>query len=324
MHPPSLPRLAAAASAAFFVALALAGSAPHASAAATPGCPMVVDHAAGAGMAPENTAVGIAAGAATGAPMVEMDVRWSANNNTQANPGYPVLMHDPTLDRTTSGTGNVADSGLTAMTKMSAADYAPWNTDARFKGFKADGSPVTPVPYAWDFVHASSAAGVDMLLDVKVTPGQWGAAKLMQYVDQFGYRTHLIYMGTPDNVIAMHGWYPDLRYAVIEYPPTGRIYTPEYLKSIGASTYVIPWDSVTPGLVGYFHAAGVQVFTWTSDRPTYDIPANWAALATDGVDAIITDQPAAVLAQLAPACTPHSTAPTSEPISTPPTTEPSS
>jgi glycerophosphoryl diester phosphodiesterase len=291
--------------------------------AAGPGCPMVVDHAAGAGMAPENTAVGIAAGAATGAPMVEMDVRWSANSNTQANPGYPVLMHDPTLDRTTNGTGNVADSGLTAMTKMSAADYAPWNTDPRFKGFKADGSPVTPVPYAWDFVHASSVAGVDMLLDVKVTPGQWGAVKLMQYVDQFAYRSHLIYMGTPDNVTTMRGWYPNLRYAVIEYPPTGRIYTPEYLKSIGASTYVIPWDSVTPGLVGYFHAAGEQVFTWTSDRPTYDIPANWAALAADGVDAIITNQPAAVLAQLAPACTPHSTAPTTQPTGTP-TTDPSS
>jgi glycerophosphoryl diester phosphodiesterase len=152
-----------AATAAFFVALSLAASAPaDAQAAVLPDCPTVIAHRAGANVAPENTAIGITMSAQQGATVVEMDVRWSANANTQANPGYPVLMHDPTVDRTTTATGNVADLGLGQLTALKAQAYAPWNTDPRFA--------TTTVPYAWDFVNASSKAGVDMLLDVKVTP----------------------------------------------------------------------------------------------------------------------------------------------------------
>src|SRR3989304_10422937 len=63
--------------------------------------PLVIPHAACAGHAAENTLAGIRAALQIGADAIEVDVQASAD-------GVPVLMHDLTLDRTTSGSGDLA------------------------------------------------------------------------------------------------------------------------------------------------------------------------------------------------------------------------
>lgn len=62
--------------------------------------PVVFAHRGGAGLAPENTLVAFDAGLATGADGIELDVRLSRD-------GVAVVMHDPTLDRTTDAAGPV-------------------------------------------------------------------------------------------------------------------------------------------------------------------------------------------------------------------------
>ena len=61
----------------------------------------VVGHRGNAAHAPENTMESFRQALAAGAECVELDVRLSAD-------GVPVVMHDPTLDRTTDSTGAVA------------------------------------------------------------------------------------------------------------------------------------------------------------------------------------------------------------------------
>ena len=63
--------------------------------------PLVISHRACDGYAPENTLAGIRAALEIGADAVEIDVQASAD-------GVPVLMHDLTLDRTTSGKGDLS------------------------------------------------------------------------------------------------------------------------------------------------------------------------------------------------------------------------
>jgi glycerophosphoryl diester phosphodiesterase len=63
--------------------------------------PLVISHAACGGHAPENTLAGVRAALQIGADAIEIDVQASAD-------GIPVLMHDLTLDRTTSGKGDLA------------------------------------------------------------------------------------------------------------------------------------------------------------------------------------------------------------------------
>jgi glycerophosphoryl diester phosphodiesterase len=63
--------------------------------------PLVFAHRGGAGLAPENTLIAFDRGLALGADGVELDVHLSRD-------GIPVVIHDRTLDRTTSGHGPVA------------------------------------------------------------------------------------------------------------------------------------------------------------------------------------------------------------------------
>ena len=63
--------------------------------------PLVISHAACGGHAPENTLAGVRAALEIGADAIEIDVQASAD-------GIPVLMHDLTLDRTTSGKGDLS------------------------------------------------------------------------------------------------------------------------------------------------------------------------------------------------------------------------
>ena len=63
--------------------------------------PKLVGHRGAAALAPENTLAGFRAAAAAGVTGVEFDVRLSAD-------GIPVVIHDATLERTTSGKGPVA------------------------------------------------------------------------------------------------------------------------------------------------------------------------------------------------------------------------
>lgn len=65
--------------------------------------PPLLVHRCGGALAPENTLVGLEIAAALGCRGVEFDVMLSAD-------GTPWLIHDETLQRTTSGQGRVADT----------------------------------------------------------------------------------------------------------------------------------------------------------------------------------------------------------------------
>jgi glycerophosphoryl diester phosphodiesterase len=87
--------------------------------AAVPALPAVIGHRGSAARAPENTLAALCRAAAAGCSWVEFDVRLSGD-------GTPVLCHDETLDRTTSGTGPVAAQSLAAIRGLDAgAWFAP-------------------------------------------------------------------------------------------------------------------------------------------------------------------------------------------------------
>lgn len=79
-------------------------------------------HRCGGALAPENTLAGLEAAAASGCRGVEFDVMLAAD-------GVPVLIHDETLERTTSGTGSVAAHSSSALGRLDAGSWL----DARFQ-----------------------------------------------------------------------------------------------------------------------------------------------------------------------------------------------
>jgi glycerophosphoryl diester phosphodiesterase len=76
-------------------------------------CPRLIAHRGGGILAPENTLAGLRAAAAQDYRGVEFDVMLSAD-------GTPILMHDETLERTTDGSGRVAESSDAELARLDA------------------------------------------------------------------------------------------------------------------------------------------------------------------------------------------------------------
>jgi len=114
-------------SAALSAALAFASMPvnPQATAACVrdPGCrpTWVVAHRTECGGAPENSRAGVLCAAELGIPMVETDVRLSAD-------GVPVILHDATLDRTTDLRGRASDKTAEELAKARLSNGEPLPT----------------------------------------------------------------------------------------------------------------------------------------------------------------------------------------------------
>lgn len=78
-----------------------------------PAYPRVIAHRGGGALAPENTLAALEVAARHGCRAVELDARLSAD-------GTPFLIHDATLDRTTTGTGLVSATGDGALRTLDA------------------------------------------------------------------------------------------------------------------------------------------------------------------------------------------------------------
>lgn len=78
--------------------------------------PRVIAHRGASGSAPENTVVAIRRAAEFGATWVEIDVNVTAD-------GVSVLMHDDTLERTTSGSGPLILAPLYAVQQLDAGSW---------------------------------------------------------------------------------------------------------------------------------------------------------------------------------------------------------
>jgi glycerophosphoryl diester phosphodiesterase len=75
--------------------------------------PRIIAHAGGAALGPANTLAAIKASLDAGVDAIEVDV-WRSSD------GVPVLMHDPTVDRTTNGSGKVTEMTLQQLKELDA------------------------------------------------------------------------------------------------------------------------------------------------------------------------------------------------------------
>ena len=113
--------------------------------------PTVIGHRGCAALAPENTLAGIRHAAALGVRWVEFDVRLCAD-------GGLVLMHDDTLDRTTSGRGRVRDGDSSDMRRLDAGGW-----------FSADFAG-EPVPDLEDAMALLGALDMGANIEIKAAP----------------------------------------------------------------------------------------------------------------------------------------------------------
>jgi glycerophosphoryl diester phosphodiesterase len=115
--------------------------------------PPIIGHRGACAYAPENTIESIRTAADMGVKWVELDVMLTRDS-------VPIIFHDDTLDRTTNGSGNVADRDWTDISDLEAGS---WFGDS-FAGIK--------IPTLDEALETIIDLGLGLNLEIKPTPGR--------------------------------------------------------------------------------------------------------------------------------------------------------
>jgi glycerophosphoryl diester phosphodiesterase len=231
--------------------------------------PRIIAHRGGGTVAPENTLVALRVAASMGFGGVEIDVKL-------ARYGVPVLMHDDTLDRTTDGTGPVADRDGAELRSL---DAGLWFGN-EFVGER--------VP-TFDAASALCKA-LGLWANIEIKPDRENPDDTGRIVA--GLAAHLWKDASPAPLLssfseaalaAARREAPDLPRALLveEIPADWRT----RVEGLGCRALHCRHDSLTRPLVEALHEAGLGVLAYTVNDPGHAI-----ALFDMGVDAIVTDE----------------------------------
>lgn len=239
--------------------------------------PRVIGHRGAAGYAPENTLEGIAEAARRGATWVEVDAKLTAD-------GIVVLMHDDTLDRTTTGRGDVARARYP---DIQALDAGSW--------FGPEWRQVR-VPSLADALRQLSVLGMQVNIEIKPCPGRdsetaravveevkrcWPGGRELPLLSSFS-RTSLAAAASADKEMARG-------LLVWEYEAGW----PDAAASVGCATVHCADQHLTPAWASDIRRADYGLAVYTVNNPV-----RAAELATWGAQCIISDRPDAIIGAL--------------------------
>jgi glycerophosphoryl diester phosphodiesterase len=256
-----------------------------------PSRPWYAAHRGGAARWPENSLTAFRGAIGAGAKLLELDVHLTAD-------GAVAVIHDPTLDRTTTGRGPVARSTVADLRR------------ARIRA--ADGTVTEDcVPTLGDVLDLATAAGVGLLIEIK-TPGPAvtyhrraagveripGARyvgleqKVLDAVGAAGCADRCVIMAFNPAVVAeVRKLAPaqattllvDRHVTGAGVPPVEAV---AWAREAGVTFLGLHHSLCDPALVEAAHGAGIAVGVFTvNDAATRD------RLVAAGVDVIITDRP---------------------------------
>jgi glycerophosphoryl diester phosphodiesterase len=226
-----------------------------------------IGHRGAAGTAPENTLASFRRAVSLGVDGVEFDLHRSKD-------GALLVIHDFTIDRTTTGTGSIAD--LTAA-EIRSYDAGLWK-GAEFRGER--------VPTLEEVVEALPAP-IKLFIELKA--GSHHYPGIEEDVVRF-IRDHRlldrVQVSSFDHeaLLRLRQLMPEL--------PTGMLYDLRPVDPIGmaracgANALHPAWHRISAAQVEAAHAAGLQVNVWTVNTP--EAIAHCKAI---GVDGIMSDYP---------------------------------
>ncbi len=210
-----------------------------------------------------------AAAWAVGVGWVETDVQPTAD-------GVPVLLHDDDLDRTTDGSGPVRSR---AWAELSGLDAGSW-----FPGFAGQRLP------ALADLLATLRPGRNVLLEIK---GPHTPAQLTAELTALDPVLPLVVLQSFEvaALAEIHRQQPDRPLGLL----VGALHDDPVAAcaAVGATGYHPDHLLLRqrPEVVDQVRGAGLTVLVWTADEPE-----DWAYLTGLGVDGIITNRPAELLA----------------------------
>lgn len=209
---------------------------------------------------PENTLAAFRQAIASGAEAIEIDLRGTKD-------GEIVVIHDATVDRTTDGSGAVADKSLAELKKLDAG-----------RGER--------IPTYQEVLQLVSGTGIVLLLDIK-KGGVLDRQKVIRVTEEHDAIANVIVGARSlEDLQAFRALNPDLR-------TLGFVDEIEDIAPFvqGGADFIRLWPEwiyANPALVGRVHGLGRQVWTTAGDAPRLELEK----LVHLGVRGILVDQPA--------------------------------
>lgn len=231
--------------------------------------PLWVAHRGAGRLAPENTLSAFRLGASHGYRMFECDVKLSQDD-------VPFLMHDATLNRTTSGHGV---GGLLPWQVLSQLDAGSWHSRAHAG---------EPLPCLENMAHYCLANGHLLNIEIKPTPGteRHTGDIVARHAARLWQSAAVPPLLTSFDIEALEGAQtaqPDLpRGLLLDQPAMGWIETALRLGCVAIVCNHSLWNNST---VTQAKSAGFRCLSYT-------VNDEWAAqrLIDLGTDGIITDR----------------------------------
>lgn len=199
-----------------------------------------IGHRGAAGYEPENTLRSIERAIDLGADLVEVDVQKTADNHL-------VIMHDKHVNRTTNGTGAIAE--LTSM-QLSLLDAG--------RGER--------IPSLEDVLRVASGR-IGVVIEI-ITPGI--ARDVLSIGRRFSVDPLIFASFHHDELLTIREEEPDaLTLALIEGVPVDRV---GFVRDAKVTHVGVSRDSITPSFIDTLRNEGVAVFVYTANEH-YEIEA---------------------------------------------------
>lgn len=232
--------------------------------------PRWIAHRGAGTRAPENTLAAFRLGRELGFRMFECDARLSAD-------GVPFLLHDNTLDRTTSGRGA---AGRKPWAELAGLDAGAWHSAAHAG---------EALPRLEQILHFCLEHALLLNVEIKPTPGTEArtTAVVAGMVLALWPRTAVPPLLSSFSAQALHAarqTAPELpRALVFEAPPADWLEQTQRLQCVAVACKHTRW---TESRVQEATTAGLRTLAWTVNTPRAA-----QRLIAWGVDSLFTDNP---------------------------------
>ena len=232
--------------------------------------PFLFAHRGASAHAPENTLAAFELALAQKADGIELDVKLSAD-------GHVVVIHDPTVDRTTGAHGRVKDMSLAELCSLGAGSFFSEN-------FSSEKIPTLEEVF--------EAMGKRIFINVELTnynsPRDQLVESVCMLVKKFNLQKHVMFSSFFASNLSKAGSYlPDVPRGLLALNGIAGAWARSFGYAFGKYQALHPYlKDVTPEQVQRVHRLKGRVHVWTVNKAE-----DMRQLFHWGVDAIFTDDP---------------------------------
>ncbi len=235
--------------------------------------PVIIAHRGDKTHAPENTMAAFKLAAENGADAIEFDVKLTADERV-------IVIHDPTVDRTTNGTGRISRLPFAAVGEL---DAGAWFSE-EFRGER--------IPTLEEvFETVGKRLYMNIELTNYATPFDNLVPKVVDLVIKHGLQYRMLFSSFfARNLRMTRSLLPEVPRGLLCMRGALGLWGRSFTWRGDYFSLHPYWTDIDPGLVNRVQAAGKCIYAWTVNPEE-----GLKAMIGYGVDAIITDDPVLAL-----------------------------